>query len=164
MVNAMVMLVEFYRAGNGRVCGWIATPPHRRSFQGSTTAAGRDLPHDLTQFTIERALDIRDGFWGLLAHGAWFSSVPGRRPTREGRAIVRAHHAALVAVEEVVNDHYLAWKRGDATPLNPALDVMFARWLGLAEGERLALEWPVYPLSSSILRSRVHHPKPRVDG
>jgi hypothetical protein len=30
--------------------------------------------------TIEHALDIRDGFWGLLAHGAGFS-VPGRRPT-----------------------------------------------------------------------------------
>ena len=38
-------------------------------------AAGRDLPHDLVQFTIERALDIRDGFWGLLAHGASFASV-----------------------------------------------------------------------------------------
>lgn len=39
-------------------------------------AAGRDLPHDLMQFTIERALEIRDGFWGILAHGGWFASVP----------------------------------------------------------------------------------------
>lgn len=91
---------------------WIATAPHRRSFPGSTMARGRDLPHDLLQFTIERALEIRDGFWGLLAHGGWFASVPGRRPSPQGRAVVRAHHAALVAVEGVVNAHYLAWKRG----------------------------------------------------
>ena len=89
----MIMLVEFYRTGEGRLCGWIAAPPHRRPFQGSTMAAGRDLPHDLTQFTIERALEIRDGFWGVLAHGGWFPGMPGRRPTPQGRAIVRAHHA-----------------------------------------------------------------------
>src|SRR5918995_257601 len=99
MLNTMTMRVEFSKGGEGRFGGCTATPPHRRQFQGSTMAAGRDLPHDLTQFTIERALEIRDGFWGLLAHGAWFKSVPGRRPTSEGRAIVRAHHEALVAVE-----------------------------------------------------------------
>ena len=140
------MRVEFYKGKDGRVCGWIATPPHRRPFQGSTTAAGRDLPHDLTQFTIERALDVRDGFWALLAHGASFTSVPGRKPTRQGRELVRAHHAPLVAVEGVVNGHYLAWQRGESTALRPALDAMYARWLALAEGERLVLEWPVHPL------------------
>ena len=145
----MLMTVEFYKGKQARTCGWIATPPHRRPFQGSTTAAGRDLPHDLTQFTIERALDVRDGFWGLLAHGASFDSVPGRRPTQRGRALVRAHHAALVAVEGAVNSHYLAWLRGEPTPLRAALDTMYARWLALAEGERLALEWPVRPLMAS---------------
>jgi len=25
----MIMLVEFYRAGDGRLCGWIAAPPLR---------------------------------------------------------------------------------------------------------------------------------------
>ena len=142
----MLMRVEFYRGGDGRLCGWVATPPHRRAFQGSTMAAGRTLPHDLTQFTIERALEIRDGFWGLLAHGASFASVPGRRLTRPGRALARAHHAALMHVEGVVNAHWLAWQRGQATPLRPALDAMLARWRGLAEGERLVLEWPVRPL------------------
>ena len=142
------MRVEFYKGDGGRLCGWIATPPHRRSFQGSTMAAGRDLPHDLTQFTIERALDIRDGFWGLLAHGAWFASVPGRRSTRPGRELARAHHAALVMVEGVVNAHYAAWQRGDDTPLRGSLDTMLARWRALGDGERLALEWPVQPLPS----------------
>ncbi|HKG93659.1 MAG TPA: hypothetical protein VKA84_17260 [Gemmatimonadaceae bacterium] len=83
----MAMRVEFYKDGDGRLCGWVAAPPRRRPFQGTTMAAGRDLPHDLTQFVIERALDIREGFWGLLANGASFASVPGRRPTQPGRAL-----------------------------------------------------------------------------
>jgi hypothetical protein len=156
MGEPMIMRVEFYKGGEGRLCGWIATPPHRRPFQGSTMAAGRDLPHDLTQFTIERALDVRDGFWGLLAHGGSFASVPGRRPTPQGRAIVRAHHAALVAVEGVVNGHYQEWKRGGPTPLKSALDAMYARWVALPDGERLALEWPVHPLPGTVARSRSH--------
>jgi len=158
----MIMLVEFHRTGDGRLCGWIATPPHRRPFQGSTMAAGRDLPHDLTQFTIERTLEIRDGFWGLLAHGGSFASVPGRKPTPQGRALVRAHHAALVAVEGIVSCHYLPWKRGEATPLKPALDTMYARWLALADGERLALEWPVRPLLGPLEQSRSRHAE-RID-
>jgi hypothetical protein len=149
----MLMRVEFYKRPEGRLCIWAATPPHRRPFQGSTMAAGRDLPHDLTQFTIERALDVRDGFWGLLAHGASFASVRGRKPTQPGRALVRAHHAALLAVEGVVNGHYIAWQRGEPTPLRGTLDVMYARWLALAEGEPLALEWPVRPLPETA-RSR----------
>ncbi|HKH94201.1 MAG TPA: hypothetical protein VKA54_20520 [Gemmatimonadaceae bacterium] len=152
----MVMLVEFYKEGEGRLCTWFATPPHRRSFQGSTMAAGRDLPHDLTQFTIERALDIRDGFWGLLAHGASFSSVRGRKPTQSGRALVRAHSAALMVVESVVSGHYLAWQRKEPTLLRGTLDAMYARWLALATGERLALEWPVQPLPGSVPRGRAH--------
>src|SRR5688572_5043549 len=153
----MVMRVEFYKGAEGRLCGWVATPPHRRPFQGSTMAAGRDLPHDLVQFTIERALEIRDGFWGLLAHGASFASVPGRRPTQPGRALARAHHDALVAVEGVVNGHYAAWRRGEATPVGAALAAMYARWVALADGERLALEWPVHPLPSAAPRARRPH-------
>src|SRR4051794_12374997 len=142
----MTMRVEFYKDGEGRLCGWVATPPKRRPFQGSTMAAGRDLPHDLTQFVIERALDIRDGFWGLLANGGSFASVPGRRPTRPGRALVRTHQSALMAVEGVVNEHYRAWKRREPTPVGAAMDVMYARWIALPEGGRLVLEWPVHRL------------------
>jgi hypothetical protein len=112
-------------------------------------AAGRDLPHDLTQFVIERELGIRDGFWGLLAHGAWFASVPGRRRTDAGRALVRAHSAGLAAAEDVANTHYFAWRRGAATPVNAALEAMLARWRELPEGERLVLEWPVRRLPAA---------------
>jgi hypothetical protein len=54
--DATVMRVEFSKDDGGRLCGWVAAPPKRRPFRGSTMAAGRDLPHDLTQFVIERAL------------------------------------------------------------------------------------------------------------
>lgn len=160
----MIMHVEFYKDDEGRLCGWIAAPPHRRAFQGTTMAAGRDLPHDLTQFTIEQALDVRDGFWGLLAHGGSFASVPGRRSTQQGLAIVRAHHAGLVATEGVVNKHYAAWKRGEPTSLKPALDAMYARWLALRPGEALALEWPVQPLPGSAPHGRSHRPGRRGRG
>ena len=155
------MRVEFFKGDGGRLCGWVATPPKRRPFQGTTMAAGRDLPHDLTQFVIERALDVRDGFWGLLAHGASFASVPGRRHTPEGRALVRAHHAALAGVESVVNGHFLAWRRGEATPVGPSLDVMYARWLALADGEPLVLEWPVHPLPGGLPRGRTRRVRRR---
>jgi len=159
MEDVMEMSVEFYRAA--RTCGWIATPPHRRPFQGSTMAAGRDLPHDLVQFTIERALDIRDGFWGLLAHGASFASVPGRKPTQEGRALARQYHGALDRVEGIVNGHYAAWRRGEETPLRAALDTMYARWLAVGEGEHLALTWPVQPLPHAAARPKPPHPTRR---
>jgi hypothetical protein len=142
----MTMQVEFYKAGDGRLCGWVAAPPKRRPFQGATMAAGRDLPHDLAQFVIERELGLREGFWGLLAHGAWFASVPGRRPTTAGRALVRTHRDALAAAEKVVNAHYFAWRRGAPTPVAGAIETMLARWRALAEGERLVLEWSVRPL------------------
>lgn len=157
----MVMRVEFYKAGDGRLCGWMATPPGRRSFQGTTMAAGRGLPHDLTQFVIERALDIRDGFWGLLANGATFASVPGRRPTKPGRALVRAHEDALMAVEGIVNRHHHAWLHGEPTPVAAKLDVMLARWVALADGERLVLEWPVHRLPDAAARA-AHAPGPHV--
>ena len=159
----MDMRVEFYKGAGGRLCGWVAAPPKRRPFQGSTMAAGRDVPHDLTQFVIERALDVRDGFWGLLAHGAWFASVPGRRPTRPGRALVRAHRAALMAVEDVVNGHYRAWQRGEATPVGPALDDMLVRWRALAQGERLVLQWPIHPLPGDAVANTARRASRRLD-
>lgn len=153
----MLMRVQFYKIDGGRLCGWVAAPPRRRPFQGTTMASGRDLPHDLNQFVIERELEIADGFWGLLAHGASFASVPGRRMTQPGRALERAHRDALMTVEGIVNGHYYAWKRGEPTPLKAALDAMYARWQALGENEKLTLEWPIRPLpgdASSRRRSR----------
>ena len=138
----MGMRIEFYKVDGGRLCAWVAAPPKRRPFQGTTMASGRDLPHDLAQFVVELTLGLQEGFWGLLANGATFKSVPGRRLTKPGVALVRAHHAALMATEGVVNAHAEAWRRGTPTPAAAALDAMYARWRALPLGERLAVEWP----------------------
>jgi hypothetical protein len=56
-------------------------------------ASGGNLPHDLTQFVVEATLGVQEGFWGLLANGATFESVAGRRSTKPGRQLIRPHHA-----------------------------------------------------------------------
>jgi len=104
-------------------------------------AAGRDLPHDLAQFVVETALKLDQGFWGLLARGATFKSVPGRRQTGPGREIVTKNRKSLDLVERIVNRHVTAWRMGAATPVSTALDVMLARWNDLKIGEELRLEW-----------------------
>jgi hypothetical protein len=137
------MRVAFYKVDGGRLCGWAATPRHRRRFEGTMMASGRDLPHDLAQFVVERALRLEHGFWGLLAIGAAFKSVPGRRRTRPGRQIIHEHQAALDAAEGLVNAHVSAWKTGRPTPARAALDEMFARWRALPVGAELRLDWPM---------------------
>ncbi len=136
------MQVSFYKVDGGRLCGWRAEPPKRRRFQGTTMASGRDLPHDLAQFVVEAALGLRHGFWGLLAKGATFKSVPGRRGTRPGRRLIREHAKELNAAERAANAHLTAWRSGGPGPVNLALDDMFMRWRALHVGEELRLDWP----------------------
>lgn len=148
------MQVAFYKVDNGRLCAWVAAPPKRRSFQGTTMASGRDLPHDLAQFVVEATLGIQNGFWGLLASGATFKSVPGRRRTQPGQQIVRAHREALNATEHLVNAHVAAWRAGVSTPAGPALDAMLVRWRALPVEEQLRLDWLTQ-------RLRPHHAETR---
>jgi len=136
------MQVGFYKTDGGRLCGWMAAPPKRKPFQGTTMASGRDLPHDLAQFVVEKALGLDFGFWGLLAKGATFKSVPGRRRTEPGRKVIRAHAERLDTVEGLVNAHVNAWRAGALTPVRAALDAMLARWRALPADEVLPLEWP----------------------
>jgi hypothetical protein len=56
---------------------------------------------------------------------------------------VRAHTDGLLTVEGLANAHVDAWRRGRPTPVGPALDVMYARWLALPEGAPLVVDWPV---------------------
>ena len=136
------MDVVFTKVDDGRLCRWTAQPPGRKRFVGSTMASGRQLPHDLAHFVVEEALGLESGFWGLVAKGATFASVAGRRPTRPGRELVRAHQANLAAAEGVVNAHLKAWLAGQATPVAAALESMLARWRSLNDGEELQLRWP----------------------
>jgi hypothetical protein len=136
------MQVSFYKSDNGRLCGWVAAPPKRRPFQGTTMASGKDLPHDLAQFVVEAILGLRHGFWNMLANGATFKSVPGRRQTQPGRQLISSNSEKLTEAEEVANAHVTAWRTGVPTPAGPALDEMYARWQTLPEGEELRVEWP----------------------
>ena len=132
----MGMQIAFYKVDEGRLCAWTATCPKRRRFQGTTMASGRNLPHDLAQFVVESTLGLLHGFWGLLANGATFESVPRRR-TKPGRQ----DHKALTATEHVVNSHVTAWRTGATTPAGSALDAMLARRRALPVGEELRAEW-----------------------
>jgi hypothetical protein len=138
---AMTIAVSFYKVDDGRLCAWRATLPRRKPFLGSTMASGRDLPHDLAQFVVESALGLRHGFWSLLASGATFESVPGRRRTKPGQRLVADYKDALNVVEGIVNAHLAAWRAGEPTPVGEALDRMYARWQALAPGEELHVEW-----------------------
>src|SRR5688572_15379565 len=135
------MKVVFYKLADGRCCGWTAEPRKRRCFQGTTTAAGKDLPHDLAQFVVESLLKIDLGFWGLLARGATFKSVPGRRQTRPGRELISMNLKALDAAEVLANKHVTAWRNGVPTPAASALDAMHARWQTIQVGEGIQVEW-----------------------
>ncbi|MGH7492114.1 MAG: hypothetical protein ACREOO_06925 [bacterium] len=126
------MQVSFYKMDIGRLCTWVAAPAKRKRIQGTTMASGRDLPHDLAQFVVESTLGMQHGFWGLLANGATFKSVPGRRRTQPGRQLIRAYREELDAAEHVVNAHVAAWRMGAPTPSAPALNAMYARWQALA--------------------------------
>ena len=135
------MHVTFYKVDDGRLCSWTATRPKSKPFPGTTMASGSNLPHDLAQFVVEATLSFQEGFWGLLANGATFESVAGRRRTRPGRQLIRAHHDALVETEHLVNGHVSAWRTGRSTPAGPALDAMLARWRALPAGGALHVEW-----------------------
>ena len=135
------MRVAFYKVDDGRLCSWTATRPKGKPFQGTTMASGSSLPHDLAQFVVEAALGFREGFWGLLANGATFESVVGRRRTNPGRQLIRAHHDALMETEHLVNGHVSAWRAGKPTAVGPALDAMLARWRVLPVSEAIHLEW-----------------------
>lgn len=103
-------------------------------------AAGGDVPHDLATFVIEAELGIEHGFWGCVAAGATFTSL-GRKRTEPGRAVIRRHLTELDAAEAQVNEMYFAWRRGEATPVGPALDAVLADWRALPEGGSLVMEW-----------------------
>lgn len=135
------MRVAFYKVDGGRLCGWTAAPPKRKRFMGTTMASGRDIPHDLAQFVVERELGLDHGFWGVLARGGSFKSVPGRRQTQPGRQIIRVHRVELEEAEALVNAQVAAWKAGRVTPTGAALDAMLVRWRHLAVGDELHLSW-----------------------
>jgi hypothetical protein len=103
-------------------------------------AAGRTLPHDLSTFVVEAELGLASGFWGCVAKGATFRSLPRRR-TEPGRRVIREHVADLDAAEALVGAEVRAWLRGERPQSAAALDVMLVRWRSLPPDGDLVLQW-----------------------
>jgi hypothetical protein len=134
--------VTFRKLDGGRLCRWDAVRRKRARVPGPTMAAGRHLPHDLSTFVVEAELGLAHGFWGCVADGATFRSLPRRR-TDEGRRVIRAHVAELDAAEARVDAEVGAWLRGGRPGTAAALDAMLVRWRSLPPEGQLVLEWRV---------------------
>ena len=100
------------------------------------------IPHDLGHMATESHLQIADGFWGLLAHGAAFDHGTRQRRTRPGRQLVREHRAELGAAEAIGNQHHSAWLGGEATPVAPTFDRLARLWEATPDGGTLTIVWP----------------------
>ena len=111
-------------------------------------AAGGDVPHDLATFVIEEVLGIEHGFWGCVAGGATFRAL-GRRRTSEGRAVIDRHFDELDLAERRVNEVFFAWRRGEGTPADGALDHALYEWRSLLEGGEMVRVWRVTSASGS---------------
>lgn len=134
------MTVTFRREGRG--CSWSALRPPRSIVPGPTMAAGRDLPHDLSTFVVEKELGIEHGFWGCLAEGATFRSLRRRR-TPQGKAVIDRHLQHLRDAETRVNQIFFAWRAGRPTTISEALDSMLERWRAVPDGGELVVEWAI---------------------
>ncbi len=135
------MEVRFQKVDDGRLCRWVAVRGKRTRVPGPTMAAGRTLPHDLSTFVVEAELELAYGFWGCVAAGATFRSLPRRR-TPQGRAVIGAHVADLDRAEALVGAEVRAWLRGGRPEAAPALDATLVRWRSLPPDGRLVLRWP----------------------
>jgi hypothetical protein len=124
-------------------------------------AAGGDVPHDLATFVIEDALGIEHGFWGCVAAGATFRTL-GRRRTPQGRAVIDRHRDELDAAEHRVNEVYFAWRRGESTPADDALDRALNEWRSLPEGGEMVRVWAAERAGvTSASGSRAARTRPR---
>jgi hypothetical protein len=136
------MQVVFVKGPGGRTCRWHALRPPRTRVPGPAMAAGKDLPHDLATFVIEQHLGIERGFWGCVAIGATFRSLPRRR-TPQGRDVIRRHADQLDAAEARVGEIYRAWRDGAPTAATADLDAALAEWRALPDGGELVRTWTI---------------------
>jgi hypothetical protein len=146
------MRVTFHKRALGQ-CYWEAVRAKRARVPGCQMGGyvrPGALPHDLAQFVVEAGLGLRHGFWGLVAEGATFESL-GKRRTREGRAVIRAHRDALNAAEALVNAEVQVLEAGGPSVVREEFDRIATQWAQLPEGETLELVWsaPVRDLRRS---------------
>jgi hypothetical protein len=111
------------------------------------------VPHDLSTFVIEDALGIEQGFRGCVAAGATFRTL-GRRRTPQGVDVIQRHRHDLDAAEALVNELYLAWRRGDPTGCDAELAQTLAEWRALPEGGEPVRAWRQPPVNAPGKRRR----------
>ena len=134
--------VTFRKLVEKRVTTWDAVRGKRTRVPGSTMALGRgEMPHDLIQMIVEGVAGLDRGFWGSVAAGATFHSMPVKR-TASGRAVIAHNRLELDEAEKVVGEHYRRWKQGLPTPAAPYLDDIGRTWDALADAGQLVIEWP----------------------
>ena len=87
----------------------------------------------------------RHGFWGCVADGASFRTLVGggRKRTRPGVEIIRAHIAEIDAAEHDFHRHIRLYLHGEDSTTRAALDAVLAQWRSLSEHESFELEFPV---------------------
>lgn len=99
------------------------------------------MPHDLAHFVIEKALGIRQGFWGSVADGAVFGSlthVSGRRRSRaaeRSNGLLKANKDILTATENLVGLFNQAFEEG-LGPESPELRERLGRYLWIPPGHQ----------------------------
>ncbi len=114
----MSMQITFTRRGNSGPAAAIAVRDDGTTIEIPGHQTGDKLPHDLVHYVVEAELELRFGFWGLLAAGAEFSNVlvvnrRGKRPSPRGRQLIREHRDDLVEAEALAGTFTAIW-RGDA--------------------------------------------------
>jgi hypothetical protein len=85
------MQVGFYKADEGRLCGWTAAPPKRKRFQGTTMASGRTPSARSGAVRVRRLLGWICGFWGSARQRRDLQECPGASSHAAGRRVIRAH-------------------------------------------------------------------------
>jgi hypothetical protein len=118
------MRVAFHKV-DGRLCAWVAAPPKRKRFQGTTMASGRDLPHDLAQFVVEDVLGLQHGFWDCL---------PTARPSRASSdAVVRSRAGnssrwSIHRICRVTRSRHQSGSLGSPRRKNPWSTLYYMSW------------------------------------
>lgn len=99
------------------------------------------IPHDLAHFVVERALGIRQGFWGSVADGVVFGSltyVSGRRrphAAQRSKDVWKANEKALTEVEILVGLFDQAYAEGLGAD-SPVLRDRLRRYIWTPPGRR----------------------------
>ena len=122
------------------------------STETMTLDAKTFLLHDVTHFVVEQALDLRKGFWGLLAAGHKLEELYGKDNVLTGE--LRDIERLVGPVQFVYSNHIAPQDFADYTQhldmafsaeqLGQALTeigTIMQRWQALETGDQLTLQW-----------------------